>query len=69
MKASVKAQKETYLQPVCTIIKLQTESHMMVISAGTTNPKEGGDPTGGNGNTPNPFGASPSKFQWFDEEN
>ena len=43
---------------------MQTESHMMVISAGTTNPKEGGDPTGGNGNTPNPFGASPSKFQW-----
>ena len=46
-----------YLQPVCTCVNVQAESHILTISATTTNPVEGGDPTGGNGNgnTPNPF--------------
>ncbi len=60
MKSNVTRPKMAYLQPVCTCVNVQTESHMLVFSAGTTDPVEGGDPTGGNGNgnTPNPFGNS-----------
>ena len=49
-----------YLQPVCTFVNVQAESHILTISGSTTDPVEGGDPTGGsgNGNTPNPFGNS-----------
>ena len=67
-------QKISYLQPVCTCVNVQAESHILVISGTTTNPVEGGDPTGGsgNGNTPNPFGnsAANSKEQpsWFTQE-
>ena len=56
-----------YLQPVCTFVNVQAESHILTISATTTNPVEGGDPTGGSGNgsAPNPFtsGAAHSKTQ------
>ena len=41
------------------VYKMQTESSFLTFSAETTNPVEGGDPTGGNGETPNPFGSSP----------
>lgn len=67
MKSNVTTPKMAYLQPVCTCVNVQTESHMLVISAGTTDPEEGGDPTNGNGNdnAPNPFtsGAAHSKEQ------
>ena len=71
MKSNVTTSKMAYLQPVCTCVNVQAESHILTISATTTNPVEGGDPTGGsgNGNTPNPFasGAAHSKTQpnWF----
>ncbi len=74
MKSNVTMQKISYLQPVCTCVNVQAESHILVISGTTTNPVEGGDPTGGsgNGNTPNPFGnsAANSKEQpsWFTQE-
>ena len=74
MKSNVTMQKISYLQPVCTFVNVQFDSHILVISATTTNPVEGGDPTGGsgNGNTPNPFGnsAANSKEQpsWFTQE-
>lgn len=60
MKSNVTTQKMSYLQPVCTCVNVQAESHILVISGTTTNPVKGGDPTGGsgNGNTPNPFGNS-----------
>lgn len=60
MKSNVTTSKMAYLQPVCTFVNVQAESHILTISATTTNPVEGGDPTGGsgNGNTPNPFGNS-----------
>mgnify|MGYP000356936438 CR=1 FL=1 len=60
MKSNVTTPKMAYLQPVCTFVNVQAESHILTISATTTNPVEGGDPTGGsgNGNTPNPFGNS-----------
>lgn len=50
---------KTYLKPIMMVYKMQTESSFLTFSAGTTNPVEGGDPTGGNGETPNPFGNSP----------
>lgn len=74
MKSNVTTQKMSYLQPVCTCVNVQAESHILVISATTTNPVEGGDPTGGSGNgsAPNPFGNSgaQSKEQpsWFTQE-
>lgn len=74
MKSNLKTQKTSYLQPVCTCVNVQAESHILVISATTTNPIEGGDPThgSGNGSTPNPFGnsAANSKEQpsWFTQE-
>ncbi len=60
MKSNVTMQKMSYLQPVCTCVNVQAESHILVISGTTTNPVEGGDPTGGsgNGNATNPFGNS-----------
>ena len=65
MKSNVTMQKMSYLQPVCTFVNVQFDSHILVISATTTNPVEGGDPTGGNGSAPNPFtsGAANSKQQ------
>ena len=74
MKSNVTTPKMAYLQPVCTCVNVQAESHILTISATTTNPVEGGDPTGGsgNGNTPNPFGnsAAQSKTQpsWLTSE-
>ena len=60
MKINVTTPKMAYLQPVCTFVNVQAESHILTISGSTTDPVEGGDPTGGsgNGNTPNPFGNS-----------
>ena len=67
MKSNVTTPKMAYLQPVCTCVNVQAESHILVISGTTTDPVEGGDPTAGsgNGNTPNPFtsGAAHSKEQ------
>lgn len=67
MKSKVTTQKISYLQPICTLVKVQIESHILKISAETTNPEEGGDPTGGSGNgsAPNPFtsGGAHSKEQ------
>ena len=67
MKSNVTTQRVPYLQPVCTFVNVQFDSHILVISATTTNPVEGGDPTGGSGNgsAPNPFtsGADHSKQQ------
>lgn len=65
MKSNVTTQRVPYLQPVCTFVNVQLDSHLLVISATTTNPVEGGDPTGGNGSAPNPFtsGAANSKQQ------
>ena len=67
MKSNETTPKMAYLQPVCTCVNVQAESHILTISATTTNPVEGGDPTGGSGNgsVPNPFtsGAAHSKTQ------
>ena len=49
------AMKKIYCSPVTTLIVFDAEAKLLVISAGTTDPVEGGDPTGGNGNARNPF--------------
>ena len=51
-------QKNIYSKPATTFVCLKIEEQLLTISAATTNPVEGGDPTGGNGSTPNPFGTS-----------
>ena len=42
------AMKKIYCSPVTTLIVFEAEEKLLVISAGTTDPVEGGDPTGGN---------------------
>lgn len=46
--------KKIYCSPVTTLIVFEAEEKLLVISAETTNPVEGGDPTppGSNGSTP-----------------
>lgn len=34
---------------------MENTETLLTISGSTTDPEEGGDPTGGNGSTPNPF--------------
>lgn len=60
--------KKTYRRPNTTVVLLAAESSLMTISAETTNPTEGGDPTGGDNSTPNPFASSSAKVQWFTGE-
>lgn len=77
MKSNETTPKMAYLQPVCTFVNVQAESHILTISGSTTDPVEGGDPThgSGNGSAPNPFtsGAAHSKehqnFLDMQEEN
>ncbi len=60
--------KKTYRRPNTTVVLLAAESSLMTISATTQDPTEGGDPTGGDNSTPNPFASSPAKMQWFTGE-
>ncbi|MBF1426018.1 MAG: aminotransferase, partial [Prevotella histicola] len=39
--------KKTYRRPNTTVVLLAAESALMTISAATSDPTEGGDPTGG----------------------
>lgn len=43
---------------------------MLNVSGGTSNPKDGGDPTGGSSTSPNPFGARSfeNKEGWDDSD-
>lgn len=60
--------KKTYRRPNTTVVLLAAESSLMTISASTQDPTEGGDPTGGDNSTPNPFASSSAKVQWFTGE-
>ena len=60
--------KKTYRRPNTTVVLLAVESSLMTISASTSDPTEGGDPTGGDNSTPNPFASSSAKVQWFTGE-
>ena len=62
--------KKIYCSPVTTLIVFEAEVKLLTISAGTTDPVEGGDPTGGNGSTPNPFAAfgNAKRHTWDDDD-
>ena len=61
--------KKIYCSPVTKLIVFEAEEKLLTISAGTTDPVEGGDPTGGNGSTPNPFAAfGNAKRQIWDDD-
>lgn len=62
--------KRDYTKPLATVVCLKMESALLVFSASTSDPKKGGDPTGGNGSTPNPFESmTGAKDQsWFADE-
>ena len=60
--------KKTYRRPNTTVVLLAAESSLMTISAETTNPTEGGDPTGGDNSTPNPFASPSAEMQSYTEE-
>ena len=50
--------KKTYQSPSTDMFSFRLESQLLGISnVTTTDPKDGGDPTGGNGSDPNPFRA------------
>lgn len=50
--------KKTYQSPSTGMFSFRLESQLLGVSnITTTDPKDGGDPTGGNGSDPNPFGA------------
>ena len=59
---------KVYVKPGVAVYLAQHESALLVISPDTTNPKAGRAPTRGAPTTPNPFGTSSAKEQWFDEE-
>ena len=63
--------KRKYQIPRINVISMKVEDQLLAISnVTTTDPKDGGDPTGGsgNGNTPNPFKTSGAKAVQFDVE-
>ena len=62
------ARKSPYQQPVCVLYNLKIESHILRISAETTDPVEGGDPTGGDPSVPNPFKPRKVNQEWSDTE-
>ena len=64
----VMTRKRTYCAPSVTRIFMDLQASILTISAGTSDPTEGGDPTGGNGSTPNPFSSSSNTRQqiWSD---
>lgn len=61
--------KKTYRRPNTTVVLLAAESSLMTISASTSDPTEGGDPTGSNNHSASPFSAFGSaKVQTWGEE-
>lgn len=63
--------KKEYQKPSLNVISMNVENQLLGVSAGTTDPEEGGDPTGGNGNDPdNPFinSGNGAKAKQFDVE-
>lgn len=47
--------KKNYCKPCTLCVRMENTETLLTISGSTTDPAEGGDPTGGNGSTPNPF--------------
>lgn len=50
--------KKNYLEPETKVYEQKVEGHLLAgtgVEASTTDPKQGGDPTGTSTTTPNPF--------------
>ena len=67
--------KKDYQSPITNMLSIKVESQLLKVSnVTTTDPTEGGDPTGGNGNDPNnPFinsgnGAKAGQFDVEEED-
>lgn len=64
--------KKKYSKPTAESLKVLVETPMLNFTTETTDPKEGGDPTGGgNGTAPNPFNSfkpGNAKAFGFDKE-
>ena len=61
--------KKNYQSPITNMLSIKVDSQLLGVSnVTTTDPTEGGDPTGGNGNTPNPFGAKSGQFDLEEED-
>ncbi len=60
--------KRKYQIPRISSISMKMENQLLEVSAGTSDPTEGGDPTGGNDGIPNPFKPSGAKAGQFDVE-
>lgn len=63
--------KKLYESPAITVVNVDMETALLNYSAGTSDPKEGGDPTGqpidDPKSPPNPFGPAKSYGSWEDE--
>lgn len=60
--------KKKYQIPSINAISIKVESHLLDATVTTTDPKDGGDPAGGNDGKPNPFKPSNAKAGQFDVE-
>lgn len=61
--------KKNYQSPITNMLSIKVESQLLKVSnVTTTDPTEGGDPTGGNGDQNNPFKPSGAKSGQFDVE-
>lgn len=55
--------KKEYQSPSINVISMKVENRLLDVSTTTTDPKEGGDPTGSNVETPNPFTPSGARTE------
>lgn len=65
--------KKEYQSPSMDVTFMKVENHLLEVSnVTTTDPTDGGDPTGGNGNKKNPFdnlgGAKAGQFDVEEED-
>lgn len=66
--------KKDYQSPITNMLSIKVESQLLKVSnVTTTDPKDGGDPTGGNGDEKNPFapsggGAKSGQFDLEEED-
>ncbi len=64
--------KKEYQKPSMDVTFMKVENQLLGVSAGTTDPEEGGDPTGGNDGKRNPFenlgGAKAGQFDVEEED-
>lgn len=61
--------KKDYQKPSTNMFSIKMENHLLGVSnVTTTDPTDGGDPTGSNGSSENPFKPSGAKAGQFDDD-